>query len=295
MKENMLSNSLQQQINELYQQLTSLKEEKKRVNEEARRWAEKRDKIHDEIKNLRTEVASLKEKRDELNKKVKELKETREQAKTERKAKHEQILKLKEKMKVLLEKRPSRNMRDLQGEIESLEWKIQTTSLTVKDEQPLIEKVKTLEAQLIIHKQIEEIKNAIMTLQTEEKAFATKSEFSHEKLSELAQQSQKIHEKMLETMNKVHVLRTEADSMHQKFIETKQQATCFHEESMKLMNQITVFKQKLREIEEEKQSENQHKIVEELKKRAKEKVKRGEKLSWEEFKVLAQEGIDEKA
>lgn len=290
----MLPNSLQQQINELYQQLTSLKEEKSHVNEEARKWAEKRDAIHEEIRKLRTEGVSLKEKRDGLNNKVKELKETREQAKIECKAKHEQILKLREKMKVLLEKRPSRNMHDLQEEIDSLEWEIQTTSLTVKDEQPIIEKVKSLEAQLIIHKQIQELKNAVTMLQTEEKVLATRSRLSHEKLSEFAQESQKLHAKMIDTMDRVRALRTEADSMHQKFVGVKQKTADIREKSMEIVNQIASLKQKLRQTEEEKQSKDQLELLEELKKKAKEKVKNGKKLTWDEFKVLAQEGINDK-
>jgi len=102
-------------------------------------------------------------------------------------------------------------------------------------------------------------------------------------------------EKMIERMNKVHTLKTEADNMHQKFIEIKQQTKSIYQKSVEIMNQVTSLKQKLRQIEEEKQSKSQLELLQELKKKAKEKMKHGEKLTWEEFQVLAQEGINDKA
>lgn len=284
----------QQQLNTLYQQLTTLKEEKDRLNEEARKWTEKRDKIHAEIKNLRNEALSLKEKRDELNRKVKELKESREQAKTERQAKREEIIQLNGKMKTILENRSARNMHDLQAEKDSLEWEIQTTSLTVKDEQPIIEKIKTIEAQLLIHKQIQELENNITKLHIEEKTLGIQSKIRHEELSEFAKQSQEIHAKMVGTMEKVRTLKTEADDMHQKFIEIKQHIAGMHQKTMEIENQIAEIKQQIHQVEEERRSKTQQQILEEVKKKAQEKVKRGEKLSWEEFQILAQEGLSDK-
>jgi len=181
-----LSDPLKQRTEELNRKLASLKEELDKLKPEARRWAEKRNSKHKQIKVLRTKVDDLKEKRDELNKKVQELKNMRDQARTERREKHTQILKLKEKLRCLAEKKPIRSMRDVESEIERLEWEIQTTSLPVREEKILIDQVRALETQLSTHKQIRELEENLLELRAEEKALETKANLHHEKLSELA-------------------------------------------------------------------------------------------------------------
>jgi uncharacterized coiled-coil DUF342 family protein len=290
-EEEKLSKSLEQRIGELNKELAALKEERDKLNLEAQKWAEKRDSIHEQIKRLRTEVAGLKEKRDALNEKVRELKSLREQAKEKRKQKHTQILKLKEELGSLEKRKPPQSMRDIQREIENLEWKIQTTPLTVKEEELLIDQVRRLETQLSVHKQIKKSKEKLLELRTEEKALETEAKTYHEKLSELAEQSQESHEQMLEILNRVRALKVEADSAHQKYVEIKHQARKLHQKCAELLDQIKAFKQELRKAEEKEQAKRQRELRKELEKRALEKLKHGEKLTWEEFKILAEKGI----
>jgi len=284
-----LSDPLKQRIEELNRRLASLKEGLDKLNLEARGWAEKRNSIHEQIKALRTKVAGLKEKRDELNERVRELKNLRDQARAERREKHNQILKLKEKLRRLTEKKPIRSMHDVESEIERLEWQIQTTSLPVREEKVLIDQVRALETQLSTHKQIRELDEDLLELRAEEKALETKARLHHERLSELAKQSQSFHEKMIEILSEIHALRAEADNAHQKYVEIKQQAQPLHQERAELLRQTNSIKQEFRQAEEEKQLKRQQELRKELVEKALEKLKRGEKLSWEEFKVLAEQ------
>jgi len=283
-----LSESLEQKIGKLNQELAPLKEERNRLNLEAKKWAEKRNNIHEQIKDLRTKASDLKGKRDNLNEKVQELKSLRDQARTKRKEKHAQTLKLKEKVRSLTERKPSQSMHTIQREIEKLDWKIQTTSLPVKEEEMLINQVRQLETQLLIHKQIERTKKELVEVRTEEKALETEAKAYHEKLSELAEQSQKLHEEMLENLNKAHSLKVEADITHQKYVEIKQQAQNLHQKCVELLDKIKTIEKELQEVEEKKQVKRQHELLKELEEKALEKLKRGEKLTWEEFKILAE-------
>jgi uncharacterized coiled-coil DUF342 family protein len=182
-------------------------------------------------------------------------------------------------------------MRDIQREIENLEWKIQTTSLTVKEEELLIDQVRRLESQLLVQKQIKKSKDKLMELRTEGKALETEAKNYHEKLSALAQQSQKFHEEMLKTFNQARGLKVEADNAHQKYVEIKKQAQNLHQKCIELLGQIKTFRQELREKEEKEQAKRQRELRKELEERALEKLKRGEKLTWEEFKILAEKGM----
>ncbi len=281
-----MSDPLKQRIEKLDRKLASLTEELDRLNLKARGWAEKRNSVRRQIKALRTKVAELKEKRDELNERVRELKSLREQARVERREKHNQILKLKEKLRRLAEQKSIRSMHDVKSEIEKLEWKIQTTSLPVHEEKMLIDEVRALEIQLSTHKQIRELEERLLELRAEEKALETKAKLHHKRLTELAKQSQGFHEKMTETLGEIQAFRAEADDAHQKYVEIKQQAQALHRERVELLRQANSHKQKIREAEEEKQLKRQRELHKELVEKALEKLERGEKLSWEEFKVL---------
>jgi len=284
-----LSDPLKKRIEELNGRLASIEEKLDKLNLEARGWAEKRNTIRKQIKLLRTKVADLREKRDELNKSVRELKSMREQTIAKRKEKHALILKLKEKLKRLTEKKPARNIRDVESEIEKLEWKIQTTSLPVHEERILIDRVRILETQLSTHKKSRELEEGLLELRAGEKALETKAKLHHERLSELAKQSQGFHEKMIETLREIQGLRAEAGDTHRKYVEIKQQAQPLRQERGELLRQAKRLKQDLRQIEEEKQLKRQRELHKELVEKALEKLKRGEKLSWDEFKVLSEQ------
>ncbi len=283
-----MSESLQQRIGKLNQELASLREERDKLYSEAKKWAEKRNSINEKIKKLRIEATSLKEERDSLNEEVQKLKSLREEAKTKRKEKHAQILELREKIRGLAERKPMQRMRHIQREIETIEWKIQTTSLPVKEEEILISQVRKLETQLSIHKKIERTKDKLMMLRTEEKALETKAKTFHEKLAELVKKSQKLHEDMLEDLKKAGSLKVEADSAHQKYAMIKQQAQTLHQKCVELSDKIRTFEIQLKEAEDKKQAKRKSELLKELEERAFEKLKRGEKLTWEEFKILAE-------
>jgi uncharacterized coiled-coil DUF342 family protein len=283
-----LSESLEKIIGKLNQELASVREERDRLNLEAKEWAKKRDFIHDQIKKLRTEAGRLKEERDILNKKVHELKSLREQAKLKREEKRAQLLKLKGNIEGLVERKPSRRMSNIQKELEKIEWKIQTTSLQLKEEELLIDQVRQLEAQLSVYKRIGKSKEKLMVLRTEENALDTEVRTCHEKMSELAEQSQEFHEEMLENLNEARNLEPEADSAHQKYLEIKQQAQNLHQKYVELLDKVKASEKERQEAEEEKQAKYQHELLNQLEERAIKKLKRGEKLTWEEFKILAE-------
>ena len=95
--------------------------------------------------------------------------------KIRRKEKSDRILELQEKIRALNEKKPEGNLRQVEREIENIDWKIQTTSLSVKEEQDLVNQVRQLEAHLSVHKQIKKVKEKLFELRTDEKKFGTEA------------------------------------------------------------------------------------------------------------------------
>jgi len=119
----------------------------------------------------------------------------------------------------------------------------------------------------------------------------SESELLHGQLTENAQKSQETHRKMLEKTEELRALRTEADNMHNQFLQTKERMKPLKEEIKAVVNQIRQLKGEIREELQKERKESENVLRETLEKQAKEKLNRGEKLTWEEFQLLAQKGI----
>jgi uncharacterized coiled-coil DUF342 family protein len=283
--------SQQQKIGELAQKLSVLKNQKDKLNAEADERAEKRDKLNKQFKNLRAEVLELKNERNKLNEEVKELKRQRDEAKTEFYAKIEEMKKLNQQIKALIKKKPSRSFQTLQGEFERIEWQIQTTSLSLKEEKELVEQVKHLETQINIYKKIMQLNQERTQQKAELNALKTKGKLFHEKLTETAQKSQQIHEKMMEKIDNSKKIKEEADSLHRLFLQTREKVRPIQKEILEISNQIEELKEGTQKEEEKEKKKSEKALREKLEKQAREKLKRGEKLTWEEFQLLAGKGM----
>ena len=196
-----------------------------------------------------------------------------------------------QRTKALTNKRPSKSLHTLQKELEDIEWKIQTTSLSLQEEKELVEDVKRLETQLRVHKRLRQLKQDVFELHAAAKALETKNQRCHEKLTEAAQKSQKLHEKMLEKIDKAKELKAEADSLHKSFLQTREKAKTVHGKVTEILNELKLLKETVRRKEESEKKKNEEVLRKKLEKRAREKLKRGEKLTWEEFQILAEKGI----
>ncbi|UCC33960.1 MAG: hypothetical protein JSW53_02875 [Candidatus Bathyarchaeota archaeon] len=268
---------------ELYQRLAALREEQDKLDSEAREWAGKRDSLHIEIRKLRTKATKLRQERDTLNVRVQQLKTMREEANENRREKHDRIIKLKEELRVTQEE-PLKDMEDLQREIKKLEWRIQTTSLALKEEETLIDKIRPLEHQLLIHKKLQNLRASLHKLQTEEEEIESKAKTCHKELVEMAERSQGLHKEMSEALNEADTLQSEADALHQNLLTTEKEAQDFYQ-------QAQLIREELHGMEEEAKARQEVELRGRLEKSALEKLKQGKKLTLEEFKILAEKGI----
>jgi len=284
---------LERRIAALTRELNALKRRRDELNGEAKGWAEKRNEINNQVKNVRGEVKRLKQLRDELNKKVKRLKAERENARKEIAAKKRRIAGIKRELELVRSRKPSESFKALQEQLEKLEWKIQTTPLTLEEEKRLVEKIRQTEASLAVHKKIRQLRRQKLELQAEIEALETKAETFHRQLTKTAEKSQELHQKMLEKIEKINSLRLEAEKAHQKYLEFRQQAKAVHEKLVQIADKIKALKLKLREIQEERKRKYELEIRKKLIETAKEKLKHGGKLSWEEFKALAENSVEE--
>ena len=294
----------------LVNQIDSLDKQAQKAYEETQRLAEKRDKLNEQFKQLRQEARTLKAERDSINEKVHTLKGQRDENRTTIKPVIEEIKAAREKIAELKKKTPKRSQRDLQQEFDEIEWKIQTTSLDLKEEKLLIENVKQLEIQLSAYKKIDQQTKKIHDLQKGLKAVDEAGEKLYTELSTLAQQSQELHQKMIAKLDEAKKIKEEADTTHNSYLLTRERTRELDEERRRFefeerriraterqqrTEQRQIWEnQRQAEVAQRQQDEAARKtqekeLKEKLGTKAREKLQRGEKVSWDEFQLLAEE------
>lgn len=280
-----------QMIEELTKKLSALKEQRDKLDAEAYEWAEKRNELNDKVKSLRDGILELRAERDRINDQVKELKQQRNDTTTRIREKIEEMKKLNQESKALAKKRPSRSHPALQKEVESIDWKIQTTPLTLQEDKELVGQVKELEAQLNVYRKLEQLAQKVLELRKEVRALRSENGLRHQKLTKNAEESQEIHRNMIGKIEDSKKYKIEADVMHKRFLEVKEKARPVEGEMMGLANQIRQLRAEIRVEEEKERKQDQDALRETLERQAREKLKRGEKLTWEEFQLLAEKGV----
>jgi uncharacterized coiled-coil DUF342 family protein len=292
------------------QQLDQLDKQVNAAKAETLKLTEKRDKLNEQFKQLRQETQQLKTERDTINQTVQTLKKQRDETRTTIHEIIDEIKAIREKITELKKKTPKRSHSDLKKELEDIEWKIQTTSLEKEEERQLIETVKQLETQLISYKKIETQQKKIADLEQGLKAIDETADRLHTELSALAQKSQETHQKMLAKIDEAKKIKAEADAQHLAYLLTREKINSLNEEQRKLSGQKRQLYQSQQQIyqsqrqqqetqrqqdeQQRQQDESTRKTAEqELKQKlgtqAREKLQRGEKLTWEEFQLLASE------
>ena len=280
----------QQKINEITainQQIAALKEQASKANAETKPYAEQRDKLNEQFRKIRQEICTLTDERNRLNEAVKTLKQQRDEARTKIRANIEEIKTRRQKLTELKKKTPKQSHQKLQKEFTAIEWKIQTTSLDLQEEKRLIENVKQLETQLNVYRKIKQHHQKINELQKELDALKTEANALHQQLSETAQKSQEIHANILAKISESKTIKSEADGLHNAYLQAKEKTKPLNADIKKLIEQKAKLQSTMREENERKKKTAEHALKEKLGSQAKEKLQRGEKLSWDEFKLLA--------
>ena len=281
-----MSEDVMAKLEKLSQDLTSLQHQLERLNKEAEHWADKRNTIHTQIKDLRIEAAKAREQRNTANTKAKALKTKRNQTRAlskDRKAESKQLTKT---LQLLNKKKPKRPVDAVKREKEQIEWQIQTSSLTLQEERRLVEQVNQLETQLGIYEEIDNARQKIRELQDTVEKMNAVAAHAHTGVLELAQKSQEFHQRAMSITERVEVLQKDADAAHQNFVASRRKARKFYEEYVEVKQRIKSIKEELAEKEEKEKRERREDMRKKMKAEAREKLEKGGKLTWEEFKLL---------
>lgn len=275
------------QIAALNDHIASLKSEINKAETEISEYVEKRDRLNEKFRKYRENIQLLSNERNQLNDTVKALKQQRDAARERKKIIIEEIKEATKKAAELKAKKPKISQRQLEKEIQGIEWKIQTTPLDLQEEKKLVEKARQLEPQLNIYQKLEQQNMKIAALRQELKTLEAKANLSHQELITTAQKSQELHALIITKIKEADDIKKEANLMHSAYVQAKERIKSLQQALKALIEQKRQLQNAIREDDEMQRKATEKMLKEKLEAQARSKLQRGEKLSWEEFQLLA--------
>jgi len=278
-----------QQIQALRESNGRFIEQRETLNRKARELLEKRNKLNEEFRKLAAEVKELRARRDELNSKVKELKSSRNVAREAAVSEREKLEKLSDRSRKISE-RVEGSPRKALEEFNRLEWKLQTTILTSKAEKEFIRRLKELEGQVLVAKKVQEYRDKITGTKAAIGGRRLQAQSLHEQMTKVVDESEVIHNKLVEMAEAASRVRSEADQAHAEFVEACKGADNAHKEYITNLVKIRELRQRISESGQYSKLRKAQEVREKLEKSGSEKLEQGKRLSLEEFKALMEKG-----
>jgi uncharacterized coiled-coil DUF342 family protein len=293
------SESTQTPVEHLYHELEELKrktaDEKAAINDSRHQIDEtvkQRDALNTEVKGISEDVKKLRAQRDALNAKVKGLKQKRDELQAAAARKREVLSKLLEQARQISEELHG-SMSELSKQIKGLEWYIQTNPLAPKTERNVVAKIGALEANLVKHKGLRNVRDKLLQLKIEVGALRLQAQATHDELTKIAKESEKAHSAMQELVKALKEKKEAADAKHSEYLERSKQR---HDLALALREHLQRIQEIRSQIGEAKTSskiEKVEKIKSKYKEAANAKLRAGGKLSFEEFQALMADTLPE--
>jgi uncharacterized coiled-coil DUF342 family protein len=253
--------------------IDELDDERQRLRIELRKSLDKLNETRTKLTKVRDELQELRKTRDGLNDTVRALKQSRDRLRDSSK---EKLGKLRELLKNMSD-RPHASISE--KELASLEWQVQTSSLDKESEKKLMTKIRGLEIKVSGYHKVLKLRDEI-TKQREE------ADQIHARIQELAAESQKHHEDIVQLSDAFQALRTKRDEHQKSFNDLRAKAAEINEHFIELRNELTDDEKRMKREKEEA-------LKEARKGEAQRKLSKGEKLTLQELGALYEGEGDE--
>jgi len=244
---------------------------------ELKRLKERKREIIDKVRNVRAEER-------ELSSKIAELKKLRREAKKKLRS-----------LSSLIKGRKSEEQ--LKEELERLEWIYQTTPMSLEEEKEYVRRIDKIELILQIMKKCKEIRNEIDSATKTIDELSLRLSRLREERAELIERLNEIKSEISKKFEEMKSLREEISELISQRNSLKEEADQHHQNYVNILLKIGEVKEEIQRLELLIRAFRIAKNLKERKKKLKakaaevyERYKRGEKISWDEFKLLLEFG-----
>ncbi|MGA8903851.1 MAG: hypothetical protein WB661_02450, partial [Candidatus Bathyarchaeia archaeon] len=169
-----------------------------------------------------------------------------------------------------------------------LEWFIQTTPLSTKAERNLVAKIGALEVSLQKHKGLRNVKDKLLRLRIEVGALRLQAQATHEALTKVAEESEKVHTSMQELVKILVEKKKEADARHSEYVQRSQERRDMVSDLKANLERMDKIRAQIGEAKTLPKLKGEE-LKSKYKQAANEKLRTGGKLSFEEFQALMED------
>jgi uncharacterized coiled-coil DUF342 family protein len=253
-------------------------------------WRDRRDELRGNQPLVHDEISEQRNARDELNAEVQRLKTLRDEELEKARALQEKLQALRERggpHKTLVSRE------ELQRRFRELEWKQQTTPLSIDEERALIEEMESLSKAMETAPQA----NPTTATQSDEadslwqqaQRARDNAQEHHETMIALVEEAQKKHQNIVQLSQSFGPSRTEIDEAHQMYVQCLQEADEMRERLEVLRVQEAELQQRLDSIRNQRNEARKARekaAMDKLAEQARAKQKTGQKLTMQELRAL---------
>jgi uncharacterized coiled-coil DUF342 family protein len=218
--------------------LESLLEKRDALNQEAQLARQERDMVHDKKREMSAKLRGIKDRRGALAAEARVHRAKRDEFQGKAKA----LIELKRKLRTQGGASASEELRNLKRRTQAMELKQQTASLSLAEENELIDEIKehvkrvkelqTLkEEQDKITKEVKDLDGTITDL------FA-KADAEHTLASDLSAQARAVHQETIELVKEISALIVEGNQKHEAYLEARTKADEVHAKIVELRDKV---------------------------------------------------------
>lgn len=279
--------AVEEEIFQIRARLAEIRKKKIEYEEEAQKAVEKRDKVHARIKEIKEKNASYLERVAQLRNELAEL----------RTKLDEVVAKINEKRsekEALLSTQVADNAKGYTGQeiirkIRDLEERVMTEIVRPEEEKRIYEELRHLNKLLAEVQKREGIAEKLKELNSLTAPLYEEARNLREQIKKKKEELQAARETIQSVKDLIQQLKPEADMHHNAFLEAKKKAQMCEAEEILLVSRLVELQEFVKRSRELEIRAREYMMKEKIKTRALEKLSQGEKLSFEEMKLLLED------
>jgi len=281
---------LVEELNKHRVEVSRLRNTLNELDKEKELWFKKKQDLTAKIRESIQKIKDSKNKRDALTLEVKGLKPKRDSVNKELSSKSSELEKLKKEMSELAK---SLGIRDspsrIKQQMERLEFKIETDTVSFEKEKELMKKIKELKKDYDKVSILEDSSKKIKEVFGISRGMKKEANDTHKMVQDKARQSQALHEEILKISLEIDKMKVDEEESFKKFSELKKkfnEANSQLKEKLKAMNGVKNALDKISSDKREKRRQEIDSILKSKEEIVNEKIRKGQKLTTEDLLVF---------
>ena len=276
-------------LDELESQAAELRKNRNTLFDQIKKIKEERDRLNKTARAAREQAQKHRNERDRINAKVQEIKKSLGPLFDELDEKNQALADANKAIREEYRGLPSKKR--VQEDLNRIEWEVMTTPTQemLGREDELIARAGRLRKTLDEFKDVEQKQDKKMDYIADKKTTEAEITAMRDEINQLAEQSQEHHERMILFFEQADKEKKMADDAHTRYVEKIQEVEAIKEDLNLIMPEINALRDGLKASDlkiEEMRKMNTQQRAEAMKQAAIKKMENGEKLSFEDLKLI---------